>query len=73
MYIYLKFYHINIEIYFRILILQNNYSFSLFLIIYISYTYGLYMNCIIHKLYNRIYNHIKHYCIINYYTYHWST
>ncbi len=52
-------------------ILQNNYSI-LFLIIYISYAYGSYTNCMIHESYNRMYKCIKHYCIIHHYKYNWS-
>ncbi len=36
-------------------------------------TYGLYMNYIIHKSCNHIYNRIKQCCIIHHYIYHWST
>jgi len=49
--------------YFRILILQNNYSFNLIFNIY--YTYGLYTNHI-----KFIYG-MKHDYIIHHYTYHW--
>jgi hypothetical protein len=55
-----------IYLYSRILIFFN-YSFNLFLIIYILYIYGLYTNHI-----KFISNRIKHDCIIHHHTYHWS-